>query len=118
MDKSMDHLLGICLVAKPPVHKTSKETIVWTIEQELGYYATTGTLKQKFESYWYMNQHRMPVLASLVRRFCLSPATSVASEASFSCANYIQRKQRFSLSPTNLCYTMVLRDADVLKALS
>ncbi len=89
--------------------------MTWTIQQELGYYATTGTPKQNFEPYWNMNQHKMHILASMVRRFCLSPATSVASETSFSCANYIQRKQRSSLSPTNLCYTMLLRDADVIQ---
>jgi hypothetical protein len=84
----------------------------------LGYYATTGTPKQKFESYWNLHQHKMPILALLTRRFCLSPATSVASEASFSCANYLQRKQRLSLSPINLCYRMVLRDSDKVQRLN
>lgn len=118
MEKSMDYLLEICLVQKPPVPKTINKTMKWTIQQELGYYATTGNAKEKFESYWNLNQHKMPILASLVQRFCLSPATSVASEASFSCANYIHRKQRSSLSATNLCYTMVLRDCDIIKRLN
>ncbi|CAF1236355.1 unnamed protein product [Rotaria sordida] len=118
MEKSIDYLLKICLVEKPPVHKTTNKRIVWTIQQELGYYAMTGTPKRNFQSYWNLNQDKMPILASLVRRFCLSPATSVASESSFSCDNYIQRKQRSSLSSTNLCYTMVLRDAGVVRRLS
>lgn len=117
MGKSIDYLLGICLVDKPPVPKTIHKTIKWTIQQELGYYATTATPKQTLESYWETNQHKMPILVSLVRRFCISPATSVASEASFSKANYVQRKQRSSLSPINLCYTMVLRDSDIIQTL-
>ena len=40
------------------------------------------------------------------------------SIASFSCASCIQRKQRSSSSATNLCYSMVLREADVIKRLS
>ena len=118
LEKSMDYLLGLCLVQKPPVPKAINSSMKWTIQQELGYYATTGNQKQKFESHWNLNQHKMPILSSLVRRFCLSPATSVASEAAFSYANYIQRKQRSALSPTNLCDTMVLLDNDIIKRLN
>ena len=118
MEKSMDYLLGICLVKKPPVPKTINKTIKWTIQQELGYYATTGHSKQQFESYWNLNQHKIPILASMVRQFCSAPASSVASEASFSRANYVQRKQRSSLSPTNLGYTMVLQDSEIIQRLN
>ncbi|CAF1180434.1 unnamed protein product [Rotaria sordida] len=51
MEKSIDYLLKICLVEKPPVHKTTNKRIVWTIQQELGYYAMTGTPKRNFQSY-------------------------------------------------------------------
>ncbi len=109
----------ICLLEKPlPVPRTVGKRIQWAIEQKLGYYATTGTPKQNFESYWSSNQHKLPILSSLVRRFCISPATSVASESSFSYANYVQRKQRSSLSSTNLYYTMLLRGRDTIKQLN
>ena len=67
METSMDYLLGLCLVQKPPVPKAINGSIKWTIQQELGYYVTTGNPKQKFESYWNLNQHKMPILTSLVR---------------------------------------------------
>jgi hypothetical protein len=85
------------------------------IQQELGYYATTGAPTQDFKSYWNLNQHKLCILSSLVRRFCSSPATSVASKSTFSYANNVQQKQRSSLSSNSLCYTILLRDSDTIK---
>jgi hypothetical protein len=116
--KPIDQLLGICLVDKPPVPRDVNKMSSWTLEQELGYYATTSTSKQTFDSYWDTYQNKLPLLAALIRRLCSSTASSVASEASFSSANYIQRKQRSSLSPSNLCYSMLLRDADLVRELN
>ncbi|CAF1171666.1 unnamed protein product [Rotaria sp. Silwood1] len=71
MEKSIDYLLKICLAEKPPVHQTTNKRTIWAIQQELGYYATRETPKRNFQSYWNLNQDKMPILASLVPRFCL-----------------------------------------------
>ena len=49
------------------------------------------------------------MLASAVRKYCIIPASSVAVESAFSEANFIQRKERSSLSSKNLRYTLVLK---------
>ena len=64
---------------------------------------------QEFETFWNEKQTLLPILSSLVRRFSIIPATSVASESAFSLAGYINRKQRCSLSPTTIRYLMVLK---------
>ncbi len=69
MGKSIDYLLGICLVDKPPVPKTIHKTIKWTIQQELGYYATTATPKQtlEFDDFAYHQQQASPVKHHLAK---------------------------------------------------
>jgi hypothetical protein len=51
------------------------------------------------------------MLASAVRKYCIIPASSIAVESAFSEANFIQRKERSSLSSKNLRFTLVLKSA-------
>ena len=61
-------------------------------------------------AYWRDHERKLPKLSSLVRKYGMIQASSVASESAFSIANYIQRKERSSLSAKNLRYSIFLRD--------
>ena len=58
----------------------------------------------------------MPLLSKLVRNYCITHASSVPSDSAFSMANYIQRKQRSSLSSKQLRYQMLLKDKLVVES--
>ncbi|CAF1290950.1 unnamed protein product [Didymodactylos carnosus] len=55
-------------------------------------------------------KEEIALLTTIVRRYNIIAATSVASESAFSIAGYVQRKQRASLAPTTLRQLMILRD--------
>ncbi len=50
----------------------------------------------------------------LARPFCSTCATSVSSESVFSIAGYINRKEKNSLKPKNLRYTILSRQNEKL----
>ncbi|CAF0861750.1 unnamed protein product, partial [Didymodactylos carnosus] len=81
-----------------------------TIREEIARYISTIEHDTKFDKYWRENEQILKRLAALVREYNITPATSVASESSFSVAGYIQRKQRASLAPSTLKYLMFLHD--------
>ena len=95
-----------------------------TIKEEIAFYINclndlrdAGVGEIKFSEFWYKNEKNMPLLATLVRKYCFIPATSVASESAFSVAGYVNRKERSSLSSDNLTYSMLLRDYSKIKCL-
>lgn len=94
------------------------QTATLTIQQEIGSYISSIDGTTDFHMFWKNNQHKLPGLAFLVRRFCIMPVTSVASESAFSVAGYVQRKQRSSLAPSTLRYSMLLRDSDLLSEMA
>ena len=51
------------------------------------------------------------MLASLVRKYLIIPASSVSSESAFSVANFIQRKERSTLSSKALKKSIILKYA-------
>ena len=69
-----------------------------------------------FKRYW-STRKDSPLLASIVRATSITPATSVPSESAFSIANYLQSKERSSLSAANLRMTMLLRDKNTVDKL-
>lgn len=70
---------------------------VLTIKEECAFYISSmGT--SNLQKFWNLYQNKLPMLASVVRNVNIIPATSVASESAFSLANYVQRKERSSLS--------------------
>jgi hypothetical protein len=95
------------LPSRASAHLSKK---VFTVQQEIGYYISSIERETEFQEYWNKNQHYLPLLSRLARHYCIMPITSVASESAFSIAGYIQRKQRCSLSPTTLRYSMLLRN--------
>lgn len=93
----------------------SNEVTALTIQQEIATYTSSTKESADFEQYWKKHHRQLPRLAGLARRFCIMTATSVASECAFSIAGYVQRKQRSSLSPAALRYSMVLRESDLIQ---
>ncbi len=60
--------------------------------------------------FWQQHQSELNCLSRIAFDHLVTPATSVASESSFSTASYLLRKQRSRLTPTNLSYSMFLKD--------
>ena len=87
-----------------------------TIKDEISLYNTSIIQPKKFRIFWQSHEKQLPLMASYAREICISTATSVPSESSFSIANYVQRKERSNLSSYNLRYSMVLRDYWKLKS--
>ena len=88
-----------------------------TIREELAYYIDKVKNYMAFEEFWRTFQLELPCLTSLVRCFNIRPSSSVPSESLFSVAAYINQKQRCSLSPETLMYSMILRGADIVERL-
>ncbi|CAF4681243.1 unnamed protein product, partial [Rotaria sp. Silwood2] len=80
-----------------------------SLKEEFSMYMSTYKQPIDFETFWNQKQHMLSILTSFVRRYCIIPATSVASESAFSVAGYVHRKQRSFLSPTTLRYLMLLK---------
>ena len=96
--------------------ETSKEKNL-NIKQELVIFNQIRECGQSWtlQDFWQQNGKKMPLLSRVVREYCVSPASSVGPEASFSVANYINRKERSSLSSRNLRYSMLLREKNTIE---
>ncbi|CAF1189192.1 unnamed protein product [Rotaria sp. Silwood1] len=81
-----------------------------TIKEELAQYVTTISSYQSFSQYWYEKKDCLPILSSIVRKYNIMCSTSIDCESSFSIAGFVQRKNRSSLSPSTLRYSMLLRE--------
>ena len=74
----------------------------------LAYYLTSSQDNPlDISLYWGNNSSKLPLLASLVRKYCIIQATS---ESIFSIANYLGCKERASLSLRNFRFSMILRE--------
>lgn len=89
-----------------------------THDEELSWYVSEAKQGGDFQMFWSKHNGQLPRLSELARRYCLIPASSVASEAAFSRAGYIQRKQRSSLSPKALQHSMLLQDRQLVERLA
>jgi hAT family C-terminal dimerisation region len=69
-----------------------------SVDAELSLFSNVIKTKKNFKQFWCDHRHSFPRLVHLVYRYCIVPATSVASESAFSIAGFIVRKQRSSLS--------------------
>ncbi|CAF4750603.1 unnamed protein product, partial [Rotaria magnacalcarata] len=95
---------GIKLQATSTIFKPS------TIKEEIAQYVATVNLYQTFSQYWYANKDRLPILSSFVRQYNIMCVTSIDCESSFSIAGFLHRKNRSSLAPSTLRYSMILRE--------
>ncbi len=89
----------------------SKDLIkILSTKEELAIYISSKGQYADVSAYWRDHEQKLPKLSSLVRKYGMIQASSVASESAFSIANYIQRKERSSLSAENLRYSIFLRE--------
>ena len=65
-----------------------------------------------FSKFWYENHSAFPILNKFVLEYCIISASSVTSESTFSESGHFQNKQRSSLDPQKLQYSMFLKNAD------
>lgn len=91
---------------------TNKKTKNASLKDEICMYITRvkDENENDFQKFWQANCSQLPILATIARKCCIIPSSSVASESAFSIANFIQRKERSSLSSKYLKYSMVLRE--------
>ena len=85
-----------------------------SFDEERSSYIKSARPFNNFQEFWVSHDKQLPRLASLVRRVNVIPATSVCSEALFSVGNFLQRKQRSSLSSRTLRYLLVLKNRHLL----
>ncbi|CAF1510336.1 unnamed protein product [Didymodactylos carnosus] len=95
--------LAVACVRVLPSSISATKTM--TLDEEISNYIKLAKSVDNFQEFWVVNAKQLPRLANLVRRVNVIPAT----EAFFSIANFIQRKQRSSLSLQTLRYLLVLR---------
>ena len=70
-----------------------------------------------FSEFWRSDCNRFKILVLYVKYYSIISASSVSDESSFSKANFLQRKERSSLSSENLRYTMILKQKKALQEL-
>ena len=80
-----------------------------TAAVEISLFTNAIKTKQSFKEFWSTHSQSFPRLVTLVRRYSIVPATSVASESAFSICGFIARKQRSSLSSRTLRQLLVLK---------
>ena len=88
-----------------------------TLDEEISAYVEAARSASSFREFWISHEKSLPRLSRLTRRTNIIPATSVASEALFSTASFINRKQRAALSSRTLRYLLVLKDRHLLEKL-
>ncbi|CAF1520262.1 unnamed protein product [Rotaria sordida] len=116
INNQLNNFLIECGLDPPPISSTNIRSNR-TVKEEIAYYIDKVKNCTIFEEFWRTHQMELPCLSVLVRSFNIRPATSVPSESLFSVAAYVNRKQRSSMSPNALRYSMILRDADILATL-
>ena len=81
-----------------------------TLDEEISTYVKSAISVENFQEFWIENGKRLPRLANLVHTVNIIPAASISSEALFSVASYINRKQRSSPSSKTIRYLLVLKN--------
>ena len=107
----LDKLAAVCGLTITS-STTSKKAM--TLVEELCSYIKAAKSSDDFQEFWAAHHEQLPRLSKLVRRTNIIPATSISSEALFSVASYLNRKQRSSLSSKTLRYLLVLKNRRVL----
>ena len=87
-----------------------KQTIKQEIIRFRQFMKENFSVEDIFEIFWQKHSEELPSLSKIMGKFNIIPATSVASESSFSIAGFIQRKQRSSMSSEMLKCSIVLKN--------
>jgi hypothetical protein len=85
-----------------------------TFTQELVQYkiALNRDREIGFSKFWLENNSIFPILNTFVLEYSIISASSVPSESTFSESGHLQNKQRSSLDPQKLQYSMFLKNSD------
>ena len=86
-----------------------------SLDEEISSYIKAAQSSNDFRQFWITHSKQLPRLSSLVRRVNVILATSITSEALFSVASFLHRKQRSSLSSKTLRYLLILKNRHVLE---
>ena len=86
-----------------------------SLDEEISSYIKAAQSSNDFRQFWITHSKQLPRLSSLVRRVNVIPSTSITSEALFSVASFLHRKQRSSLSSKTLRYLLILKNRHVLE---
>ena len=106
---SLTMLYKSCGLSLKSITDNSKQ---WTVKEEVCHYLSTLNQNHTFAEYWKNNKTRLPILSSIALRYNIICPTSISSESAFSISGFIQRKNRSSLTPETLRYSMLLRQQD------
>ena len=106
----IDRLAKLCSYNANPNESDELVTTQLDLEKEFDLYSSTCNQCDEFSKYWQTFSSKLPILTAFVKRYSLISASSVSAEASFSIANYYQRKERSNLSSKSLRYSMILRE--------
>jgi hypothetical protein len=60
--------------------------------------------------FWKCNQHSLPILSILARKYLATPTTSGPSESAFSKSAYYGRKERANINANTLSQSVFLKD--------
>ncbi|CAF3381313.1 unnamed protein product, partial [Rotaria sp. Silwood2] len=99
------------------VATTTVSTRSMTLDEEISGYIEATQSDVNFQEFWVSHEKSFPRLSRLVRRINIIPATSVASEALFSTASFLNRKHRSALSSRTLRYLLILKNRHLLDKL-
>lgn len=105
------------LITSTHTTTTTTERIM-TIDEEISCYVKLARTADCCETFWYEHGRSLPRLSRVVRRVTCIPATSVASEALFSTAGFLVRKNRSGMSSSALRHCIVLKDRHLLQKLN
>ena len=108
---NVDSLFNLCGI-EPSVILIPSLKKARSIDEEIEYYISSINTEQqvKFSSFWSSQEERLLIMSSVVCRISIIPASSVPCESTFSIAGSIHRKERCSLSPRAMRYSLVLKD--------
>ncbi len=87
------------------------ESYVFDLNKEFNLFESTCIQAEGFSKYWQTNSSELSILTAFVKKYSAISASSVPTEACFSVAHFIQRKERRNLSSKSLRYLMVLRES-------
>lgn len=108
---SLEKLCGLSKNDSRINGKNQKRTL--SIKDEISQYnLLVNEESNDFENFWDEKKELLPKLLKLVKKYSIIPGSSIASESAFSIANFIQRKERSSLSSKNLRLTILLREKE------
>lgn len=112
---NIDSLFSLCGIELSLANTPSIQNSL-SIDEEIGYYISSINTNPeiKFSRFWTNNEKKIPIMSAIVRRISIIPASSVPCESMFSVAGYIRRKERCSLSPRTIKYSLVLKDRQKL----